>query len=369
MRSWITITATVVIFGTALFLTEKSRLSKGSSKQARLANARVISAPTGETVRAAGVIEGRTDEVELRARVVEQIHEIHVNKGEWVQKGQPLLSLDDARFKSERDLAAALLSEAEAKKERLENGARETVIEAARQEYHVTKARLDGAEKAYYRAVRLAAGNAVSQQTLEDAQVEVDSLRATSEASKKRLETLELPPRADDLLAATAAVRAANARLKIAQIHLDRTRVLAPSDGRVLAIEAEVGELTGPESTQPLIIMSDTSRLRTVAEIDEYDALKLQLGQVCEITSDGTSGVLAIGKVSEIEPQMNPKKLFGQWAGERTDTYSRRVWIELEQSAIEIPVGLPVDVYIEIPGGQGTGDRSPSDRSPIASNR
>ncbi|MCG8651008.1 MAG: efflux RND transporter periplasmic adaptor subunit, partial [Pirellulales bacterium] len=95
----------------------------------------------------------------------------------------------------------------------------------------------------------------------------------------------------------------------------------------------------------------DTRQLKTVAEIDEYDALTIQLGQSCQITSDGTEGILARGKIVEIEPQMNPKRLFGQWAGERSDTHTRRVWIELE-GEVDLPIGLPVDVFIE--GGELT---------------
>lgn len=347
MRSWITITATVFIFGTALFITEQNRtkwnLPHGEKPKP------VLKPVEGETLRAAGVIEGLTDEIELRARITEQIKEIHVSGGQWVTKGDVLLSLDSDRLASERDLTAALLSEAEAKEERVKNGFRDTEIETARQEYHATMARLAGAEKSYYRSVRLAAGNALSQQALEDSQVEVDAWRATAEAAKKRLETREQPPRADDLLAASAAVRAAAARLRIAQINLERSEIRAPADGRILSVEAEIGELTGPDHQQPLIIMSDTSRLRTVAEIDEYDALKMKVGQKCHITSDGRPGILAVGIVGEIEPQMNPKKLFGQWAGERTDTYSRRVWIDLEMTEFELPIGLPVDVFIEAP--------------------
>ena len=118
-------------------------------------------------------------------------------------------------------------------------------------------------------------------------------------------------------------------------------------EGRVLAIEAEVGELTYPDSPEPLIILSDTRQLRAVAEVDEFDAMRVQLGQVCHIESDGTVGILARGHIVEIEPQMHPKQLYGQWAGERTDTFSRRVWIKLEEQ-IDLPVGLPVDVFIEV---------------------
>jgi multidrug resistance efflux pump len=345
MKNLITTIAVVLIFGAALFVNERHR--QGDSKQSRTIDEPSLpGVARKEILRANGRIEGRTDEIELRARIIEQISQTLVTKGQWVSAGEVLLRLDSERLSAERDLAAALLAQAEAKKERLENGYRPSEIETARQQYYETLARLDGAEKAYQRSLKLSKGNAVSQQTLDDHYTSLASLQAMVAAAKGRLETLELPPRDDDLLAASASVRAAESRLQIAQINLDRTQIKAPIDGRILALEAEVGELTFPDGPQPLIIMSDTRQLRAVAEVDEFDALKVELGQTCQIASDADAGVIARGKIVEIEPQMHAKRLFGQWAGERSDTYSRRVWIELQEHD-DLPVGLPVDVFIE----------------------
>ncbi len=345
MKSVITITVTVVLFGTALLVAEQHRKSGYAARSDD--PAAIPGAASQAVVRAPGRIEGQTREIELRAQIAEQIHEVYVNKGQWVSVGQPLLSLDASRLTSERDLAAALLAEAEARKERLENGFRSSEIESARQEYEAMKAKLDGAEKSYQRTVKLARNDAVSRQTLDDRLTMVKSMRGTTAAARFRLETLEAPPRNDDLLIAAAGVRAAQARLRIAQINLDRAQIKAPVDGKILALEAKVGELTGPTSEQPLLLMSDTSRLRVVAEVDEYDALRIRTGQTCQITADSSEGLLARGKIVEVEPHMRPKRMFGQWAGERNDTYARRVRIELENRD-DLPVGLPVDVAIEI---------------------
>jgi multidrug resistance efflux pump len=348
VRNLITIATTFALCGLVVVFLEHRRRSEGRSTPDTDGSRVLMSDRTHQaTVRAAGRIEGRTEAIELRARVSEQVREIHVREGQWVGKGEVLVSLDADRLTSEHDLADALLSEAEAKKLRLENGYRESEIETARSEYEAKLARLAGAEKSHQRAVALLATNAISTQELDDRLADVDSWRATSAAAQKRLELLELPPRDDDLLAATAAVRAARSRREIAQINLDRSRILAPCEGKILAIEAEPGELTGPDSPTPLVVISDTSQLRAMAEVDEYDALKIALGQACQITADGAEGILAEGQVVEIEPRMNPKKTYGQWAGERTDTFSRRVWIALEKTSLDLPVGLPVDVYIE----------------------
>jgi hypothetical protein len=82
-----------------------------------------------------------------------------------------------------------------------------------------------------------------------------------------------------------------------------------------------------------------------MAEVDEYDALRIELGQAAFITADSAEGVLAAGKITQIEPLMLRKQLYGDRAAARNDAFARRVWIELA-NAPDLPVGLPVDVYI-----------------------
>ena len=348
MRNVLTIAAAATVFGSSLLMIQRHQGADGYSEKSVLKAQLTSGLETApQIIRAPGRIEGRTETVELRARIAEQIREIHVDLGEWVSAGDLLVSLDSDRFQGERDLAEALVAEARAKKLRLENGFRESEIAAAREEFEAAKAQLQGAEKRHARGKRLVGGDAISEQALDDLLTNVQTWRANAAAAKQRLETMELPARADELLAASAAVRAAEARLKIAQIQLDRCQIEAPASGKVLAIEAELGELTGPDVVEPLVIMADTRNLRALAEIDEYDALQVRVGQQAEITADGADGVIARGSIVEIEPQMNRKRVFGQWAGERTDTHTRRVWIGLTTEQ-DLPIGLPVDVYVDV---------------------
>jgi len=341
----ITAIATIFLFGTALFIHDRSRRSSPPATQSPQDEVVRIASLVSSSVRAAGRIEGRSEEIELRARMNEQISNIHVRHGQYVSAGDVLVSLDSDRLVSERDLAAALLAEAKARKERLVNGYRPSEIETARQQYQAAMAEVDGAEKAYDRALKLRQQSAISQQSIDDLYSQLNAFRARANAARASFDTIDAPPREDELLAADAAIAAAQSRLRIAQINLDRAEIRAPMDGKVLAVEAKIGELTGPDSAEPLVVLADTARLRAVAEVDEYDALRVQIGQQCEVTSDAATGVIARGRVTEIEPQMNPKRMFGQWAGERSDTFSRRVWIDLERCD-DLPIGLPVDVYI-----------------------
>jgi multidrug resistance efflux pump len=336
--------AAVVSCGTALFFVE-NQTRPGQVFLRSTPAALRLRTEAHPVIHASGRVQGRTEEIELRSRLTEQISEIHVTKGQLVSKGTVLLSLDAAKLSHERDLAQAMLSIAVANRDKLENGSRASEIETTRQEYEATLARQLRAEKSYERGKLLAENQAISQEAFDELAGEVSATRAIAAAAKGRLETIELPARDDDLMAACGTVRAADARLNIAQLNLDNAQVRSPIDGRILYVEAEVGEQTGPDSPEPLIIMADTTQLRVVAEVDEYDAMKVRLGQPCEIRADATEGLLASGHIAEIEPRMKPKQLFGQWAGERTDTSTIRVWINLIEIQ-DLPIGLPVEVLI-----------------------
>lgn len=300
---------------------------------------------TSGMIRASGRIEGLSDQVEVRARISEQILAIDAKEGDWVRLGDRLVQLDTEQLVEQQKLADAQLRSAKARLERVHNGYRDSEVDASRSQYNALASELEGAKKNLERVKRLAAKNAESDKTVDDHATRVATLAGQVAAAKSNLETFEAPPRSDELNAAIADVAAAESQLAIAKTNLRRASIVAPMDGRVLSIEGEIGELTGPDSSSPLVILADTTQLRAMAEVDEYDALRIELGQRAYITADSAEGVLAEGVIVEIDPLMNPKQTFGQWAGERQDAYTRPVWILLEDVK-DLPVGLPVDVYI-----------------------
>ena len=298
-------------------------------------------------VHAPGKIKGATESVEIRARISEQLVSIPVKRGQWVEKGEVLAILDASNLGEELNLAKAQLELARAKKERLINGSRSSEIEAVRNDHESQLALVWSAKRSLERGISLLSKEAISERALDELRANYKSRLASAEAWRQRLKTLEQPPRQDELAAASADVRAALARVKLIEIQNTRTMVRAPLSARVLQINANPGELTGPESMEPLLVLSDTRHLHALVEVDEFDALSVQIGQRCRITCDGRRGLLAIGKVIEVEPGMKEKRYFNQNRRERTDTFGRRVWIAIQDN-IELPIDLPIDAEIDL---------------------
>jgi HlyD family secretion protein len=247
-------------------------------------------------------------------------------------------------------LAEAQAAMALARQRRLLNGVRPSELEEAR-------ALQVGAAAAYRRAERLAqrtqelvSRGAASPQALDDEITQLATLRAAFDAADARLRTLAAPPREEDAAAADAEVEAARARVELARAALARSQITAPFDLQVLRIMAEPGELAGPQDLRPLLIVCDTNTLRVRAEVEEFDALQIELHQPVRITTDAENSPPMSGRVSQIAARMRQKQLHDERPNERLDATVREVWIDLYPDAktagrnCELVIGLPVEV-------------------------
>lgn len=93
--------------------------------------------------------------------------------------------------------------------------------------------------------------------------------------------------------------------LTTAEADLEATVVRAPFSGRVLSREAEAGDLVSSNST--ILVFADTSRVRLVAEIDEYDIAGISHNQRAEaridaLSSGGGEVPVFMGRVESISP-------------------------------------------------------------------
>ena len=142
-----------------------------------------------------------------------------------------------------------------------------------------------------------------------------------------------------------ARVKAAQANLELAKVRMQWTKLRAPSHGQILKLEAEPGELIGPDSPLPTVVMADTSRFHVRAFVEELDAPRVRLGMAAKIHADGLPDQEFKGRVVRLSPKMGRKELWSDQPTERYDTKTREVWIELEGNDPWV-VGLRLDVML-----------------------
>jgi HlyD family secretion protein len=302
--------------------------------------------PPGQ-IYASGIVEGKTEDIELAPEASGRIDEVLVQLGDWVEAGQVLLRLDDRTQRALVAVSLAKLQLAQANLDRLVNGAREAGRQEARALVTAKQARLKQAMLTWQRVQTLRAQDAIAQQEADDQEGVFHTLRAEVEASQARLEQLESPAREDELRAAQARVSAAQADYELSQIALDRTALRAPRRAQVIDLHVEPGEAVSRNQTKPVIVLSDTSLLRVRAFVEEIDAPRIACGMPAVVTADGLSGKEFAAMVESISPRMQTKTMTTGQPDELYDTKLREVVLTLRE-ANPLIVGLRVDVLVEV---------------------
>jgi RND family efflux transporter MFP subunit len=249
-------------------------------------------------VSASGVVEGVRPEVALRPEVTGNITAIPFREDELVKAGDLLVELGNDAQKCQVDLARATVAEARA--EHLQ----------CRSESERTR--------------RLGAG-VVGQERFD-----ADSFKAQK---------------------AQAKLDEAEARLRLAQADLAKTRLRAPCAGRILRVFAEPGEQAGPATPQPVLLFCDDSRRRVRAFVEELDAQRVTVGQDAVVSCDGLPGRSFAGRVTQVLPRMGRRTLSTDAPDEYRDVYVREVLIDL-QAGMELAIHLRVKVTIETGEGR-----------------
>jgi multidrug resistance efflux pump len=294
------------------------------------------------SVRATGVVEGATRAIQLRPEVAGRVVELPVTQGQMVPAGAVLLRLDDQREKQLVEVSRASLELSRAKLQRLINGAKATERLEAKSLLDAKQVELNQAVRTWNRIRELHQQAAVSQQQADENEAAVKQLSAEAAAAKARWEQIDAPARPDEVREAQAGVAYAEAQLNLSQIALQKCVLRAPTQGKILDIGVEAGELLHPEAEIASIVMVDVSRLRVRAFVEEIDAPKLRVGMPATVTTDGLPGQTYTGKVSVVSPRMTAKHTFSGSANEVYDTMVREVLVDVP-NAPEL-IGLRVDV-------------------------
>jgi len=296
-------------------------------------------------VTANGVTEGARPEVQVRPEIVGTVVAIHARENQDVPAGSLLAVLENEDHQAQVELAAAELAMPNADLDRLRNGERllrrQSSAAFAKSKENAYKLALDHWERA-----RNAMGGA-SRQDLQKAEYQMRQARDEWEMARKEQDLVEAPPRVEDVAKTEATVSRAKAQLRKARAELAKSRLRAPFACRILKVNAEVGELVGPASAQPFVVLADLSRHRVRAFVEELDAFAVGLGQRAVVTVDGLPGREFVGRIAEVLPSMGRRRVHSEAAGEYKDVHFREVLIDLERGE-DLPLNLRVKTWIEM---------------------
>jgi multidrug resistance efflux pump len=322
-----------------------ARLMPGDDPRVELRNLPSSGLCHSGEVAANGVVEGARPEVALRPEVVGVIKAIRFRENQPMRRGAVLVELDNECRKAKVASAKADLALALAQREQLQNGVRAEKRKAIRAAADARKANYEQARAEYERSQQLMPSRAVSREQADAAYYMMLRAKAQWQEAQDELALVEAPARADEMKAADAKVAAAQARLKQARAELAKTRLRAPYDGQVLQVFAEPGEMAGPATAQPVLLLADVSKRRVRAFVEELDVARVKVGQKATVTADGLPGRTFYGTVAVMLPRMGKRAPQSDTPGEYKDVYYREVLIDLDK-ADALPLNLRVQTRI-----------------------
>ena len=349
-------------------------------------------------ITANGVVEAERS-INLSPKTAGVIQTLLVQAGDRVDQGQAIALMDDSNLRGEllqmqgqlaqqeanldrlitgdrpEDIARAeaQLAEAEANWQELRAGNRAEEIAQAAARLQETQATLQQRQTDLGRYQALYTEGAVSREELDQKRTErdvakaqvleveealalqnagarpeqVEQAAARVEQQRQTVAALKAGTRSEDIAQARAQVQAAQGTLQTIEAQLQDTQVVAPFDGVVTQIYAEVGSFVSPSTSggstesasSSSILMLSSARYQVVVNLPESQIAKIEPGQSVIFEADAFPGEVFMGKVEHIAAQAT--------LSQNVTSFEVRVSID-EPAAEKLRIGMNVEAQFEV---------------------
>jgi membrane fusion protein, multidrug efflux system len=213
-----------------------------------------------------------TDSVDIRARVKAFLKTQNYAEGTMVKAGQLLFTLDPREYDAQLMQAKAQLARAKAD---LAQAQDKTVVDVAEANVNIALAHQNKTDQDVKRLKPLAEQRAVPQQDYDDALAAQEAANADVEGKKASLNTAKVNQTAT-IQQAQAAVEAANASVRQAELNIEYCNITTPIPGISGTRQVSPGNLVGNGEATLLTTVSNVNPMRVYISISESDYLKYQ---------------------------------------------------------------------------------------------
>ena len=259
-----------------------------------------------ETVNASGRIYPEV-EVKLSPDISGEIVELDVEEGESVKKGQVLARIYGDIYATQRDQAAAIVSQQQAQ---LANAA--ASLEALR-------AQRDQAKKTYDMQKQLFDDKVISRNEFNTAEAAYKTAQANLNAAQQGIRGSE------------ASIQSAKAGLAKANKDISRATLEAPMDGVISLLSVKEGERVVGSSMMAgteMMRIADMSKIEVRVDVGENDIPKVHLGDSALIEVDAFNNRKFRGVVTQIATSNTGAASMSQSSG--TDVTNYKVYIRID---------------------------------------
>jgi len=254
--------------------------------------------------------------VVVKTEVSGKVEVLYVREGQFVEKGQLLVELDDREFRLEVERAEAsrlkILSELLLDNQFAEKSTSENVS-------FIKK--IEDEKKIYERVYQQYQKSLISEE-------EFDRVF-------KKFETvmIESGQKKDEIQAATKGLTQQEINLKKARLNIEKTRVTAPFSGTIT--EIKVSEQQQVTAFYELFTVVNTKRVSVHARVLESEIGKMRIGREVKLFFSAFPDEVIKGKVKVVSPIVN------------SEDKTCKVIISIDKSETNIKPGMHAEVEIE----------------------
>lgn len=278
-----------------------------------------------------------------------RVVELNAQEGDHVKAGAVLARLDSGTQKLEADRARAEVEIQRQRMQRLRHGSTTEEIAQARSRLAAAQAdatRTD-AELARLREISSATqGRGVSAQDMDRSGAAVQMAHAKVQELSQALRQLEGGPRREDLAAADAQVKSAQAQLDLLLHRLEQSELKSPIDGVVRSRLLEPGDMASPQRPAFALAIAGPKWLRVY--LSEPDLGHVSVGMAARVLTDSNPTRPLRGVVAFVSPiaEFTPKSV--QTEELRTSlVYELRVRVD-GSDAEQLRMGQPATVELDL---------------------
>ncbi len=301
---------------------------------------------------APGRIEGASPTVRMGFPIMGTVKDILVKPGTRVAKGTVLASLICDDRQASVAAADAEHSGVRAQLAKLKAGSREEERKIANALAHAAEVDAQGSKNvaARFESLRMkgGAGGVITELQVDAANDAMKSAIARQNAVAAQTTLVNSPARREDIASADAIVAGAQAKLAIAKAEADKCVLRAPADTTVLKVLVERGDVVSITPPQTALTLSDTTKIRVRAEVDERFVDRVKISQSVTITSDFNPKLRVSGKVVSREAQMGRRTVLGIDPADKNDRDVLEAIVELDSRGVDSANALPVGYRVTV---------------------
>ncbi len=240
----------------------------------------------------------RQTEIRIAPETTGRLASLAVGLGQYVHKGDILAVLDNPELAASLGEAKAAAAGARADRDRVYSGVRAEEVAIAAENVRTAEANLLLAQQQNARVIALSARDFASREQLDESNASLAKAQASLDLKKAQQAAAVAGPTAEERALADAKVALAEATVADLRARLDKTTLMAPTDGLIGILVAEPGEIISPG--KPVMTMEVAGERWFTFTLREDTLRGMTVGGTVSLTADDGRPIQA--RVTELRP-------------------------------------------------------------------